>query len=439
MFVDAQLPPYEKVRLEMLRPNLYSLLAASVMLMFGSTQAAAQYGPAPGYQPHQPLIQMPRSTYQAPIVDHYVESAPRLWDDSRPVEHFLSEVARRSWVRVEYLHWDTKPPGASSIGAPVTGIFSSTGQFEGFDNLNGGASVGTSVLPNNAGIGLDDGPGVRGTWGVHLNGGEAEVSFFGTRENSDTFSSGNIRNGSRDALTPAIGTPQSPNFIIPLLDNGAVSDVGSLNGIVIDDNLSLSMTTQLWGAEAALLTEAYLPGEGFKWQWLGGFRYINLDESYGVRGVFNAGGLAADRITIANSSSQNHMYGPEIGGRASLVHRWMTLSVTPRIAFALNDNTSTVSSDPLGTGVFTTATNSEVDFTTITQVSFKGEVNLSSNFSIYGGYDFMWMPRASRPHSNIRWDSTTGVGGAIDPVVGLHKRLQNYAVEGLSIGAVFRY
>ena len=131
MFVDAQLPPYEKVRLEMLRPNLYSLLAASVMLMFGSTQAAAQYGPAPGYQPHQPLIQMPRSTYQAPIVDHYVESATRLWDDSRPVEHFLSEVARRSWVRVEYLHWDTKPPGASSIGAPVTGIFSSTGAIRG--------------------------------------------------------------------------------------------------------------------------------------------------------------------------------------------------------------------------------------------------------------------------------------------------------------------
>ena len=421
----------------MLRPNLYSLLASTVILIFGSTKAAAQYGP-PGYQPHTPLIQMPRSTYQAPIVDHYVESAPKLWDDQQPIEHFLGEVARRSWIKVEYLHWDFENPGNGNIGAPVTGIFSSSGQFEAFDNLNGGLSVGTSVIPNNGQISLNDTPGVRGTWGVNLNGGSAELNFFGTGEVTDTYSTGNIRNF-RDPAAPATGNEFSPNYIIPLLSNGGVSDIATLNGIVIDDHLNVEMSSQMWGTELSLLTEAYLPGEGFTWQWLGGFRYINMDEAYNLVGVNNTGGTVTDRVTTINSNTGNHMYGPEIGGRASLVHRWMTLSVTPRIAFALNDNSSTVSSDPLGTGVFTTATRSEVDFTTITQVSFTGEVHLNANFSVYGGYDFMWMPRVSRPHSNITFDSTAAVGGGFDPVIGLHKKLQNFAMEGLSVGAVFRY
>ncbi|MCA9033928.1 MAG: BBP7 family outer membrane beta-barrel protein [Planctomycetaceae bacterium] len=428
----------------MLRPNLYSLLASVVILISASSQAAAQYGPAPyGGMPygsyesgHQPFIQMPQSGRQAPIVDHYVESAPALWDDSRPIEHFLTEVSRRSWIRVEYLHWNARDLGNSKIGAPVAGL--RTEQFEGFDNLNGGLSVGTSIIEDNGQLSLNNIPGVRGTWGLDLNGGAAELSFFGTSDREDTYANRNIRNF-RSPLAPELGNVFSPNVIIPLLNNGGVSDVATLNGIVIDKSIEVSMSSQIWGAEASLLTEAYLPGEGFKWQWLGGFRYLNLDEAWNLDGRYDAGGTVTERVTRVISNTSNHVYGPEVGGRASIVSRWMTLSVTPRIAFALNDNSAAVTSDALGTGIATRYTKSEVDFTTVTQVSFAGEVHLNPHFSLFGGYDFMWMPRITRPYENINWNSQNAPAGGFIPDIQLGKRMKNYVLDGFSVGAVFRY
>lgn len=422
----------------MLRPNLLSLVTALVLCSSLASRAHAQYGsPYGGYQ-HQPLIQMPQSSYQAPIVDHYVQQAPRLWDPEQPVEKFLMEVSRRSWVKFEYLHWDMDPPGDQFLGAPVTGIIDPSVPFEAFDNLNGGASVGESLIPNLSSLGQSDASGVRGTWGLHLNGGEMEMSFFGTEQTDGSYDIRNIA-GFRPAAAPAIGTTNRPNYVIPLLLNGAPGDVTNFNAIVIDDSLSVDMSSQIWGAEMILLTDAYLPGEGFKWQWLGGFRYVSLDETFNINGVYNNGGADPDRITSINASAVNNIYGPEIGARASLVHRWFSLSATPRVTFGLNDYTTHLNEDALGTGTANVSTQEEIDFSTITQLNLLGEVNLNANLSLYVGYDFMWMPRVSRPNTNIRYDSTNSAAGGFTTNLGLVPELENYIVEGVSLGAVFRY
>ncbi len=117
------------------RPNLLSLAAAAVLLSIASSEALAQhapqYGPPqyggpeycpPPQQGHPPLFQMQRNQYQAPGVDHYVEQAPALWDENRPIEHFLHEVTSRSWMRLEFMQWSFQGPRAETIGAPVSGL-----------------------------------------------------------------------------------------------------------------------------------------------------------------------------------------------------------------------------------------------------------------------------------------------------------------------------
>ncbi len=424
----------------MLRPNLYSALTAMVMMFTvqGQLFAQAQYCPPEGVYPQSHAMHLPRSEYQAPIVDHYVQSAPKLWDDQQPIEWFVGELARRSWIRVEYLHWNIEKPGDGLIGAPVNGLNSVNQQFEAFDNLNGGVSVGTSRLQTNEVLDLDDVSGVRGTWGLALNGGQLELNFFGTEQRNETFTTGNLRNF-RAAPNLGIGNPVSPNVVLPLTTNGGVNDTANLNAIVFDDRVGTEMASQLWGTEASFLTDPYLPGEGFQWQWLGGFRYVNLDESFSFTGVNDAGNTLADRVTRINSSTVNNMYGPQFGGRASLASRWVTFSATPRIVLGLNDYSNTVSADPLGTGTFTSESNEDIDFNTITQLNLAGEIHLNTHLSLYGGYDFMWMPRVSRPHTNIRYNSTPGAGGDFVPDIGLDSKLKNFMVEGLSVGAVFRY
>ncbi len=439
----------------MLRPNLYSMLTVMVMIFALHVQLNAQgpyYPPSPGqpgcpqpgcpqpgYSPgHQPLIRMPHSNYQAPIVDHYVQNTPGLWDDQQPIERFLGELTSRSWLKVEYLHWNIDAPGGGYIGAPVVGLRSPDQLFEGFDNLNGGISVGTSRVLTNSPLDLDDVSGVRGTWGLALNGGEMEVSFFGTEQRDDAFTTGSLKNFRFD-LDSGIGNQFSPNVLLPLTTNGVATDSTTLNAIVFDESVSAQMGSQMWGAEASFLTDPYLPGEGFKWQWLGGFRYVNLDEYYRFQGVYNAGNTLPDRVTRINSSTANNIYGPQVGGRAQIQTRWFTLSATPRVVFGLNDYTSSVTADPLDTGVFTSEMQEEIEFCTITQLTLAAEVHLNNHLSLYGGYDFLWMPRISRPDSNIRYNSTPGLGGDFIPDIGLNNQLKNFLVEGLSVGAVLRY
>lgn len=422
----------------MLRPNLLLLTGVILIASFSMGRVNAQHFGSPQAGPYQqqPLLQMPQSTYQAPIVDHYVQGPPKLWDDQQPVEWFLGELARRSWLRVEYLHWGMKDLGDSTAGAPVTGITDRDGQFTAFDNLNGGVSTGIAELFSQDNIDLNDASGVRGTWGLDLNGGQMELSFFGTQEAEDSITLSPLRNF-RTGTDPGTGNEFSPNIALPFLTSGNVATTANMNALIFDDSASATMASQVWGTELSFLTDTYMPGEGFHWQWLGGFRYLNLDEQYGFRGVFDDGGTIADRVTTVNADTTNNVYGPQIGARAAIVHRWFTLAATPRISFGLNDYNASVSADPLGAGA-TSSSRDEIDFCTITQLTFSGEVHLSTRFSLYGGYDFMWLPTVARPHESILYDSAAGGAGFI-PSITVADEVSSFLAQGFSIGATFRY
>ena len=469
------------------RPNLLSLAAAAVLLSIASSEALAQYAPQygpPEYCPPQQyggppqqyggppqqyggpaLFQMPQSHcqshYQPPTIDHYVEKAPPLWDQNRPIEHFLHEVTSRSWMRLEFMQWSFQDPSGGVIGSAVSGLqyVPPNQSLEGVDvpidindNLNGGNSVGQTLFPQSSSLNLIDTPGLRGTLGVAMNGGDLELSFFGFQQKSDVLAYNNIA-GARTinaavvaaaggaatgvAIDPAIGTTINPNYAIPLLTDGVVTDVAGLNALIFDDTFQARFSSQLWGTELTFLTDRYVPGEGFGFQWLGGIRYTNLDETYSIHGTYDGGLAVADHTTDINSAVINNFYGPEGGARLSYVTRWFTLSATPRVMLGLNDYTSTVSSNPLGTGS-TSYRRQTTDFGSITQLNLAAEVHLNSKFSVYGGYDFMWIPRVSRPNENIYYNSTSTATG-FAPDIRQNVNLSTFSANGFSLGAVFRY
>ena len=420
----------------MFRPNLFRSLILLVPVLSASVswgQGPGGYFQSPNGSWNPPGIHIPRSQYQAPTLDYYVGQKPQIWDREQPVEQFVGDLAERSWLRIDYLHWTFARPGAKSIGAPVLNV---TDPLVVFDN-NSGATAGESVIPQMGNIALDDSSGIRGTWGLDLNNADLELEFFGTEQNTDGFAMTNLSVG-RPTGAETVGTTGLPNVVTPLLTSGAQTDAATANYLIFDDSFQTSLASQIWGAEAILVTDPYVPGPGVTWQWLGGFRYVAYEEEWRNRGVNSSGGLGASVVSTFGGNTVNNMYGPEVGARLSATNKWFTFSATPRIAFTLNDYTAETASSALGAAE-TRFSGSDIEFTPIVQVSFVGEIHINDSFSVFGGYDFMWIYRMTRPFDNVVFDSTPGLAGGFTPAIGQQIDLESFYARGLSVGAVFRY
>jgi len=452
----------------MIRPNLRRFLTAAMSLFAVPCVANAQsYDGGAGY----PAVCPPQpSGYAAPMVGHYVSGNSDVWDDSRPIERFLTNAVQQSWIRMEFMYMDFGDLGNGFVGAPVSGLQNGplSGQQQGrdvpvdySDNLNGGTPVGATLIPTYSGLDLDNIPGVRGTWGLKLDGAEMELSFFGTGQQNAVSDFGSLADGriARFGLDPTIDPelglsqtpllpgkkPFAPNYAIPLSTNGVEQDFPGGNALVFNDTLTLGMSSQVWGTEFSLLTPRRAPGgAGPSLQWLGGVRYLNLDEKFSIRGTngtFNGtDAIVPNRFTMIDSKTINNIYGPELGARLALNSKYFSFSATPRVMMGLNDYTATVISDPLGSQSTSTERRS-IDFATATQLNLLTEVHLNSHFSLYGGYDFLCITSVTRPQENVFYDSTVpALGGAATADIREHTTLSDYFyAHGFSFGATFRY
>lgn len=452
----------------MIRPNLRRFLTAAITLLaVPSVTNAQHYAGGAGYPAVCPP---PHAGYAAPTVDHYVSGSSDVWDESRPIERFLTNAVEQSWIRMEFLYMDFGDLGDGFVGASVSGLQSGplSNQREGrdvpvdySDNLNGGTPVGATLIPTYNGLDLDNIPGVRGTWGLKLDGAEMELSFFGTAQQNAVSDFGSLAEGriARYALDntidPELGLSQTPllpgkkpfapNYAIPLSTNGVEQDFLGANALVFNDTLTLGMSSQVWGSELAFLTPRRAPGgAGPSWQWLGGVRYLSLDEKFSIRGTngtFNGtDAIVPDRFTAIDSTTVNNIYGPEIGARLALNSQYFSLSATPRVMMGLNDYTATVASDITG-GLPTSGERQSIDFATATQLNLLTEVHLNDHFSLYGGYDFLCITSITRPQDNVLYDSTVpALGGAATADIRERTTLNDFFyAHGFSFGATFRY
>jgi len=412
----------------MLNSNPFRIPVFLAALLFAaSAQAQGPYGQAP---------------YQPTHIDRYVgEAVPDIWDESQPLERFFAAVAKRSRVTLEYLHWDLENPEARSLGARITDVADPSQPFQVFNNLNGaGTNAGFATVVNTNVLGLEDSPGARGTLAVDLNGGTLETTFFGLSQNNDDFRLNDIAAG-RTAGSEGIGTLLRPNIVLPLRTSGFPTSSAALNGLIYDESFAAAIETQIWGSEIMFLQDYYLPNEPFNWQWLGGFRYVSLQEDVVHVGSFNDGGaLVVSQVATVGGETHNNMYGPEFGGRASFRSKFVTFTATPRVAFALNDHTSSVHGSIVGgtTPVSVRVKEDAVDFTPIVELNLKLQFHLTPNFTVFGGYDLFYAGMVSRPADNIVYDSTPN-GAGFDPTVDQNVRLEDFLGKGLSIGGILTY
>ena len=414
-----------------------ALTVVALSATFANAQQM-QLGPPP------PMAVPPGMTYGNNVVNYRVNRFQSFLNDQQPVEAFLTQFSRRSWLRLEFMLWDIEDPGDRTIGAPIDGA-DGNAPVEVFDTGTGD-TFGFAIVPEFNGVTLNHNAGIRGTYGIFFDGGELEFSVMGNDQASGVINFSNLQQNRPELPDPnvpnppapdaSLGTVNNPNVIIPVLVDGVAGTADNLGFIGFDSSYRSSLQSQFWGSELNVLSAPQASVNALTWQWLGGLRYLNFDESFNQTGVSDGGGAFAPVTTRIRSSTTNNMYGPTIGFRTQLASKYFTFNATPRITFALNDATSRQS---FSQGLTSNSlTEEDVDFTTLTQVSMSAQFHPNEAWTFFAGYDFFWSNRAVRPFRGTSYDGTL-VGGDLQPQIGLSPNPESLYLQGLSFGFTFRF
>jgi hypothetical protein len=430
----------------MTRARCYALALVVGVCCLGSTQAFAQYEPAP--QP-APVPGDPSQPFETPA-----PICPDPWygtaDDVEPsINVFGPQVRVNSWfLRAEYLNWNARLPKNVLLGAPVFGdhVVSPDKPFLIFAP-NGNTVLGYGYVPNLNGVNLNDNSGVRVTAGVDLiDGGQFEVSAFMLAKKQSGYT---IPLSDFGLFDPSVllfqqygigtGVPGS-QALVPFV--AATSTL--VNGSDASSHLFLYNTSfqaiyisQLWGGEANFLMDGN-PSEFLQWQPLIGARYLNLTEHMNINGVFidqfNPG---PPLTTMIQSSAINNIWGGQIGLRAHVDTKWLEFGATGKILFLGDTAASTVIANN-----FTFPNNGYAAFTDVTtKFTFGSEadafvnINLTPSFTVRTGYTALWVNHTSRPFKNVYYNDA----GQAGPPIALQTVFHDFFVHGFSFGCEFRF
>ena len=245
-----------------------------------------------------------------------------------------------------------------------------------------------------------------------------------------------IDGGRFASLTPEVGTALNPNVITSLLLNGTPSTNTALGTLLYNDAYQATYDTQMWGTEANFIATPELPGP-IRWSPMVGFRYLNFDENLRQTGSLVESGVVTETSRIISRGNNNY-YGPQAGGQVEIVHKRFTLSALARVAFTLNNYLGIVQQDVAGTANDRVERNEEVDFSSIFQLSGNARIHVNPNFSLFGGYDILWLHRTARAHEIIDYNSSR-TGLTLNPDIGFEDDLEGVFIHGFSIGGEVRY
>jgi hypothetical protein len=238
----------------------------------------------------------------------------------------------------------------------------------------------------------------------------------------------------------------------------------SLNAGGAPNNVTVSMTSRLWGAEANALWNLHR-GEAFQLTALAGFRYLDLQENLTLTDTFadpfRAGGAV---IAVDGFGARNQFYGGTLGARAVFnAGRW-NLDLTGTVALGSNHETvriaggTTVVNNGFGFANGTTpgavfAQRSNIGetsrdvFAVVPEVNCKFGYFVTPNFKPFVGYNFLYLNSAVRPGNQIdrNINPTQNAffvppGAVIGPAVPVPTfRSSDYWAQGLTFGMEFRY
>ena len=351
-----------------------------------------------------------------------------------------------TWFRAEYLLWWGKqqdaPPlaVAGPVAAPISVLGGGTFPFE--DELSHGGRF-------TVGSWLD----FRQTLAF-----QASYFFLGQRVQSGGLASAGVPLVSRVFIDANTATPSS----ILLATPGALPLPPQQTG-----SSTVTLFNRLWGADATLKKELHRANCGFI-DFLGGFRFVQLDEGLTVSDVTKFGPAPVVQsdaliISVDEFGTHNQFFGGELGLASEVRMGPVFVDVYGKTAFGNNRQTVRINgatstrappppllgnSDVVG-GVSALTTNigryRRDQFTTIPQAGANVGFQLNDYIRATVGYTFMYISNVVRPGDQI--DTTINPtliprnqlapAGPARPSFGF--RDTDYWVQGINIGLEMRY
>ena len=414
----------------LLGPGVVSAQWAGGMV---SQPAASRSGSAP------PIWSQPGTATMSRGGSLYEQQLPidRGWNyEDTQLDRTLQNVVRNSWIRMEYLLWNTKAPGDHLMGAKVLGVADPRLPFA---VSVGGVQLGTATVPALDAIDLRDNNGGRMTLGIRLATGSLEASVYGFRGSVDYLIATEI--GPADAgPTAGGGTPSLPKFIsTSTLTNGQVGN----NQLLYDKSYEAKYSSDLWGAEINFVRDSPSPGEGVKLQPVFGVRYFKVTEGLHQVGVFDGGfdgtvDLDPPLVSTIGSHVDNEIFAPQFGLRIELVHRWFSLAFEPRVAAGVNSYRAMVFTDQLTDFADPRVTSSQAGHKIALVGDFRlsGKLRITESVSLFVGYDLMIASGISRAHDNVYYNDN---GEGTLPAIRVAPGFETMWWQGLAVGAEIRF
>ena len=352
----------------------------------------------------------------------------------------------RLWITAEALYWWTKaspvPAPLVTIGDPGDPIPGALGQ------------PGTGVLLGGQDVRLPGRPGGRFTLGFTIDpeqiwGFEASYLFL---ENS-SVTQGVFSDGGPNSATLAFPffNPNTPGE-----DATFLALPGAFSGTA---NLTLQSFFQ--GAEANVMYNLR-SGNAVRWDLLGGFRWLNVQEQLNFSTDSPDLGTFDVFHTFDNFRTSNNFYGGQLGLRAGYENPRLFLNATGKLALGgtietVQTSGGTFISNSNGTFAFPGAyltqptnigTASVGQFAVVPEVDLNCGIRLSPWASIVVGYSFLYLSSVARPGDQIdrvinptQAPAITGnppaLAGPARPMLSVHDT--DFWVQGLNFTLQLRY
>jgi len=409
-------------------------------------------GPAPAPPQNSPGYTTPPQGNSNTIYEQLPDDLGFLHEDS-PLESVLKNLFRHSYFRGEYLLWTAGSPGNVLLGGqPAGGFIPSTLEVPlapNTFNVTGGNPLtqnpATAVIPSLDAFALKNINGYRGTMGVPIGPGNAELSAFilGTRTNEFDGTS---------LITPEItanllATPPILNTTPATFIGEPVTVAGVAGQMLFMSGYQAIMKTSIWGTEANYIMDAPNEGTGdlITISPLFGFRYLNYRESLSQFGGYQ---FVTDNTTTPvttspelralYSQSNNNFYGPQFGTRVEMKVSKVTFGAEPKVMLGLNTYTAALST--LNVPFDNPANNTNQSyfktasvFAPLADFKVSTRVNISQYAHVYVAYNLMWVGSLSRPYDTIGYNLSASGAGLFNP------KFSDTIIQGLSVGGELRF
>jgi hypothetical protein len=394
----------------------------------------------------QQIINPFNGTPQAPVANGGAPIAMEASAGEKGVL-FLGEsdpcVRPRLVGQAEYLFWFTRRghmPPLVTTGDPADAIPGALGQ------------PGTRVL---FGDSIDYGPFSGGRFSLALQGDEVsfDVSGFFFGQRSRSFA----------AASDAGGNPVLTNPIVQ--QNPSRATFGQESVIIVSDptipasgTVQASTSLKLWGIESNGYFTVSQSNRG-RLDVLLGFDtlHIETDVDMNTRTDIDTGNGLVTFVTADNFRASNQFYGGQLGGRASYqVYPSVTVDFAAKVALGVVHETVDIRGATAVSGVLSgvfpggnialptsIGSRSSDQFAVVPHLELKVKYDVGSRFSVFGGYDFLYVSNVAEAGNQIDRNNNTSqlVGGTLvgSPVPQPLFRHSDFTAHGVTFGFELRY